>query len=78
VEFWGLNFDPTPDQAKSLLENDKIEWPQYLDLPAGGKIQQRFGLYTPPILWAVDKKGVLRELQAEHAPQNIVKKLLAE
>jgi hypothetical protein len=78
VEFWGLNFDPTPDKAKSLLENEKIEWPQYLDLPAGGKIQQRFGLYTPPILWAVDKKGVLRELQAEHAPQNIVKKLLAE
>lgn len=78
VEFWGLNFDPTPDRAKSLLENDKIEWPQYLDLPAGGKIQQRFGLYTLPVLWAVDKKGVLRELQAEHEPQNIVKKLLAE
>jgi len=78
VEFWGLNFDATPAAAAAtLLKDYQIEWPQYYDLPAGGKIQQQFG-YAQPMVWLVDKKGVLRDVKAQHGPEPMIQKLLAE
>jgi peroxiredoxin len=77
VEIWGVNFDANPAAAATLLKDNQVEWPQYYDLPAGGKIQEQFG-YAQPMVWLVDKKGVLRELKAERGPEPMIKKLLAE
>ena len=77
LEIWGVNFDVNPAAASPLLKDNQVEWPQYYDLPAGGKIQQQFG-YAQPMVWLVDKKGVLRELKAERGPEPMIKKLLAE
>lgn len=78
LEIWGLNFDSQPAAAGSLLKDYQIEWPQYYDFPDGGVVQKRFGLYSLPTVWLVDKKGVLRELKAEREPAPLIKQLLAE
>jgi hypothetical protein len=78
VEVWGLNFDENQDKAKVMLQDHHIEWPQYADVAAGRKIQEKFGLYALPTVWLIDKKGVLRELRAERGPDPIIQKLLAE
>ena len=74
----GLNFDEDPAQAQAMLKDNKVEWPQYLDVPAGRTVQNRFGVHTLPMCWILDKKGVLRELKGESDPQGIIKRLQAE
>jgi hypothetical protein len=77
VEFLGLNFDEKRESSDSMLKDNKVEWPQYFDLP-GGKIQHQFGIYSLPVIWLLDKHGALREMHAEHGPMPLLDKLLAE
>jgi len=78
LEIWGLNFDEKKEAADRLLKEYKIAWPQYFDPAAGGKIKRQFGVSTLPMLWLVDKKGVLRELKVEREPDALIKKYLGE
>jgi len=78
LEVWGLNFDEDRAKAISMLKDANVEWPQYLDIPAGRTLQSRFGIHTLPMCWFVDKKGVLRELKGEMDPEGITKRLQAE
>jgi AhpC/TSA family len=78
LEIWGLNFDEKKDAADALLKDSHIEWPQYFDRPSGGTVQRQYGLYALPTVWLVDKRGVLRELKVERAPDALIKQLLAE
>ena len=78
LEVWGLNFDEDTNRVNEVLKDIPAKWPQYLDGPAGRKIQTRFGVNNLPLCWFVDKKGVLRELNSEGEQEMITEKLLAE
>ena len=78
VEVLGLNFDSDRSAEAATLKDVGVKWPQYMDIPAGRMVENRFGADTLPMCWMVDKKGVLRELHAERDPEGILKKLLME
>jgi hypothetical protein len=78
LEVWGLNFDDDTNRVNSVLKDIPVNWPQYLDVPAGRTVQTRFGVHTLPMCWFVDKKGVLRELNSEGEQEVLAEKLLAE
>ena len=56
-----------------------MTWPQYFD-GKGWKNQfgVRFGIESIPTMWLVDKKGVLRHVDARENLEAKVQKLLAE
>jgi len=78
LEVVGLNFDDDLTRARSMINDYKLEWPQYLDKQAGWTLRERFGVESLPLCWFVDKNGVLCELHGERNPYGIAEKLLAE
>ena len=67
---------------RALLEviaREKIPWPQYFeDIEKDNRFGVEFDINGLPTLWLVDKKGVLRDLNARENLAQKVEKLLAE
>ena len=62
-----------------MLAKEKMTWPQYFeDGEEGKKLGDEFGISSIPTMWLVDKKGVLRDLNAREGLADKVSKLLAE
>ncbi|MSU61857.1 MAG: TlpA family protein disulfide reductase [Pedosphaera sp.] len=78
-EIVGISFDASLDQLKQFVKIKKMPWPQYYD---GKKWENefgvRFGINSIPGMWLLDKKGVVRDLQAREDLEAKVEKLLAE
>jgi hypothetical protein len=56
-----------------------MTWPQYFEGNGdGNKYGEQFGISSIPTMWLVDKKGMLRELNAREDLVAKVEKLLAE
>lgn len=79
-EVIGLNFDSDKDELTKFLSKQKhVVWPQHFDGKGwDNKYGVEFEIYSLPALWLVDKKGVLRELNAQNDLEGKVRKLLAE
>jgi hypothetical protein len=56
-----------------------MEWPQFFDgLYWQNKYARQFGIESIPAMWLLDKKGVLRDVNARADLSDKVTKLLAE
>ena len=56
-----------------------MPWPQYFEeREEGKKLGDEFGITGIPTMWLLDKKGILRELNARDGLEEKVEKLLAE
>lgn len=78
-EIVGISFDQDLDKLKQVVAREKMTWPQYFEgKGAGNKYGEEFGISSIPTMWLVDKKGVLRELNAREDLVAKVEKLLAE
>jgi thiol-disulfide isomerase/thioredoxin len=78
-EIVGISFDRDIDKLKQVVTREKMAWPQYFDSRGeGNKYGEEFGITGIPTMWLVDKKGVLRELNARDQLQAKVEKLLAD
>jgi len=78
-EIVGLSFDQKKEALTAFVEKEHMTWPQFFD----GKGWQNqfgveFGINAIPAMWLVDKKGVLRDLNARGDLEAKVEKLLAE
>ena len=62
-----------------FLEKEKLPWPQYFD-PAGqnNPLATKYGVSAIPVVWLVDKKGILRHLDARTDQEQKVEALLKE
>jgi len=78
-EIVGISFDQKRIALQSFVLKEKMTWPQYFD-GKGWKNQfgVRFGIESIPTMWLVDKKGVLRHIDAREDLEAKVQKLLAE
>jgi hypothetical protein len=68
LEMIGITIGQTNSKArlKSLLKAQKVPWPQYFDGKGwDSDIARRFGIYESPTLLLLDKKGNLREIDAQ-------------
>ena len=61
----GISFDREKADLEKVLAKEKMTWPQYFDdTEEGKKLGDEFGISGIPTMWLVDKKGVLRDLNA--------------
>jgi thiol-disulfide isomerase/thioredoxin len=78
-EIVGISLDEDKDKLLRFTADHKMEWPQYFDgLHWQNKYAQQFGIDSIPAMWLVDKKGVVRTMDAREDLSGEVKKLLAE
>jgi thiol-disulfide isomerase/thioredoxin len=78
-EIVGISFDRDIDKLKQVTSREKMTWPQYFEGKGeGNKYGDEFGISGIPTMWLVDKKGMLRELNARENLEDKVAKLLAE
>lgn len=78
-EIVGISFDRDAEKLKQVLAKEKMTWPQYFEEKGKeNKFGEEFGISGIPTMWLVDKKGVLRDLNARENLAGKVEKLLAE
>jgi len=78
-EIFGISFDQSKVKLERFVKKEKMTWPQYFDGQGWqNKFGQEYGISSIPTMWLIDKKGVLRDLNARAGLEDKVKKLLAE
>lgn len=77
-EILGLSFDQEKADLERVIQREKITWPQHFDDSGESVFGKEFDVATIPTMWLVDKKGVLRDLNARQQLAEKVEKLLAE
>jgi peroxiredoxin len=77
LEIIGISLDSDKAVLEQFIEKEQIPWPQYYD-PAGeaNPIARKYGINSIPVVWLVDKQGVLRELNGRENLEEKVKGLL--
>ena len=69
----GVCLDSDPVAVPSMLADRKIPWPVYCDGRGWqGDLVRRLGLNAIPALWIVDRKCVLRALDARENAVTII------
>lgn len=79
LEVLGVSFDSDALQFEKFINEHSISWPQYMD--SGGwhsRFAEEYGITSIPTVWLVDKKGILRDLNAWAGLEQKVEALLAE
>lgn len=78
-EIVGISLDRKKDDLTKMIADEKIPWPQFFDDSGeGNRFAQQFEVESIPTMWLVDKKGLLRDLNAREDLAGKVEKLLAE
>jgi thiol-disulfide isomerase/thioredoxin len=78
-EIVGISFDEKKSALQGFVLKEKMAWPQYFDGKGwDNRMGSRFGIESIPTMWLVDKKGVLRDIDAREDLEGKVQKLLAE
>jgi thiol-disulfide isomerase/thioredoxin len=78
-EIIAISFDKEKSDLTKFIAEEKMTWPQYFDgLGWENKLGTKFEISGIPTVWLVDKKGILRELNAGIGLVAKVEKLLAE
>ncbi len=77
LEVIGISLDSDKDALERVIRKEEIRWPQYYD-PAGAtnRFAQAYGIRSIPVVWLVDKQGVLRHLNGRENQEEKVKALL--
>jgi thiol-disulfide isomerase/thioredoxin len=78
-EIVGISFDKKKSELEQFVKAKEMTWPQYFDGKGwGNDFGVRFGIDSIPAMWLVDKKGVVRDLNARDGLAGKVEKFLAE
>jgi thiol-disulfide isomerase/thioredoxin len=78
-EIVGISFDEDKEELQKFVKSKGVPWSQYFDGKGWqNKYGEQYGIHSIPSMWLVDKKGVLRDLDAREDLAGKVEKLLAE
>ena len=83
LEIVGVSNDYSPEKLKSFTAKNDMPWVQLYDAAAGADHQWNpvtlgYGIHGIPTLFLIDKKGVLRTVEARSTMVEEIPKLLAE
>ncbi|MDQ3623824.1 MAG: redoxin family protein [Verrucomicrobiota bacterium] len=81
LEVLGVSCDHSADDLKSFLkEKPEMPWPQLFDAenPGWHPLTRQFGITGIPTMFVIDRKGVLRSVNAGEDFEQTIPKLLAE
>jgi thiol-disulfide isomerase/thioredoxin len=78
-EIIGISLDRDRDALERFVAKEGIVWPQYFDgLFWDNKLAREFSVASLPAMWLVDKRGIVRDLNARGNLIAKVQALLAE
>lgn len=78
-EILGISLDEKETALRGFVEKEKISWPQFCDGKGWqNRFAQQWAIKAIPTLWLVDRKGILRSINARSGLEEKVRKLLAE
>jgi thiol-disulfide isomerase/thioredoxin len=78
-EIVGVSLDQEKETLTRFLEREKMPWPQYFDGKGWeNQLTLRFGITSIPAMWLVDRKGMIRDMEAGENLADRAAKLLAE
>ncbi len=77
-EIIGVSLDQERAELEKMVAEKKMPWPQYFEGGEKNKFADEFQIASIPTMWLVDKKGILRELNAKEQLVEKVERLLAE
>jgi thiol-disulfide isomerase/thioredoxin len=78
-EIVGISFDSQKEALEKFVAKEKMPWPQFFDGEGwGNKFGREFAIQSIPTMWLVDKKGLLRDLNARDDLAGKAEKLLNE
>lgn len=78
-EIVGINMDKQQRAMEQVVHRFKMQWPQYFDGRGWGtKFALEYDVRAIPAVWLVDKKGILRTMNARQNLEERIKELLAE
>ena len=78
-EIVGINMDKEQRAMEQVVHQFKMSWPQYLDGKGpAAKFALEYNVNTIPAMWLVDKKGILRTMNAHENLEQQIKELLGE
>jgi thiol-disulfide isomerase/thioredoxin len=81
LEVLGVSSDNTADDLKKfLVQNPDMPWPQLFDEknPGWNPIADSNGIHSIPTMFLIDRKGVLRSVDARMNMEDLIPKLLSE
>ena len=83
LEILGVSNDTDVQALKDFVVKDQMPWPQLFDGAAASQQQWNpitlgFGINGIPTMFLIDKKGVLRTVEARENMEDLIPKLLAE
>ena len=78
-EIIGINMDKDQHLMEQVVHKFKMPWPQYFDGKGWGtKFALEYNINAIPSVWLVDKKGILRTMNARENMEQQITDLLAE
>lgn len=79
LEIVGINMDRQQRDMEQVVGRFRMPWPQYFDGKRwGNKFALEYGVSSIPSMWLVDKKGILRTMEAREDLEQKITKLLEE
>ncbi|HEX7862674.1 MAG TPA: TlpA disulfide reductase family protein [Verrucomicrobiae bacterium] len=79
LEVIGINMDKQRFAMDNVLKQNEMPWPQYFDGKGwGAKFAIEYNVSSIPAVWLVDKKGILRTMNARENLEKQIQDLLAE
>ncbi|HEX5398194.1 MAG TPA: TlpA disulfide reductase family protein [Verrucomicrobiae bacterium] len=75
----GINFDDDTNKAQQFIREHDLPWPQYF----GGRgpdnqFGREYSISALPVMWLVDRKGIVRDIHGTTELEAKVAKLMAE
>jgi len=75
----GISFDTDKKALDNFVRQRQIPWPQYFDgKERENKFDIQFGIEGIPVLWLVDKKGIMCDANAADDLPDKIQRLLAD
>jgi peroxiredoxin len=79
LEVIGVSLDTEKDKLTRFIHENKLPWPQYFDAAGSDSpMAKSFGIAGIPVVWLVDRHGLLRNLDARFDTEDNVRVLLKE
>jgi peroxiredoxin len=78
-EILGISLDTDRAALENLVQKEGLTWPQHFDSADGNSaVADRYKISGIPAMWLVDKRGVIRDINARANLAEKVEKLLQE
>ena len=79
LEVIGITLDENKEVLQRYIQKEDLSWPQYFD-PKGSQnpIAQEFAIRSIPVVWLIDRHGILRDLDGREEQERKIEKYLGE